>query len=829
MVRLKHPFKGPCTPRRDRGGIEPSHRGRVRMDEGMDASQCNTTNMVGLVRNRRNPFHFLSKSLVSNQHGPFKMGIEPRTRRWERVWIVGHSGVDAMARGTHILFRSGVKPRPSEVQGRRFSFSRWVHGHTRTTRAMGRHNQDETTPVAPTPPLRHHTQRMETKKGIDETPAAEWLRKEEIEVSQLYQMRQLGQKTLLRGDVGQFLWIMCTMHQKGWVKTISACGERPETIVKIVANKGTVEDAVRAIECLPQSHKCFHLLIESYGKKKMWNAVLKIFKRLEQHETMKPNKHTYRYMISAAANCGRSRYARRIFRSMVNAGVKPDVYTYNALLHAVGEDVEEIGALFQTMKLHCDPDQVTFNTILNVYARVGDADSALGYMRCMERNGFEPGIDSYNAVFQAFFKDKRVDEAFELREEMVARGLPPDLRTWSVFIRGCGRSGQVEEAFALWHELLETGQKPNEHCYNSLMSSCLDGDGCPQPDRALQIFRQMAVEWHAPPVVSFNIAIKAASHLHDIQEVENLLQNMYRCGRTPNVQTWSTVIDAYAEIRDADAARLAFQQMLDKGIRPDAITYTSLIKAYLSVGRVAEADNIYKKMCVGTQEQLPRKTTYNTLIRGFRESGDVDRAMKLYQKMREQGFSPNNAEFRALLESSVDVVCATSTADSIPSSKAAFDQIEWSYLLPPAVRDRAEWRGDKIAACVDLHGLSTVEARAAVLCILRALMQLSKSGRTVQSDLVFITGAGKRSTQSCASLDETDPPYDPPLRSAVTKLLRDELRLSTDVPDEERLVASVRGTNLHRPQGPGNRGRLVIRKEALEDWLRSKRERVPST
>uniref|UniRef100_A0A6U9RH36 PROP1-like PPR domain-containing protein n=1 Tax=Picocystis salinarum TaxID=88271 RepID=A0A6U9RH36_9CHLO len=731
-----------------------------------------------------------------------------------------------MARGTstHSFFKWKVGTR--KAPGRTFLSSTHLRERWIVARALDTHDHEDATLVTSTPPFRRPTQAKEKKKGIDECEAEEWLRKREVEVSQLYQLRQLGRKTLLRGDIGQFLWIMCTMYHKGWVTTISACGEKPETIVKTVARKGSVEDALRAMECLPPSHKCFHLLIETFGKKKKWSAVLKIFRKLEQHETLKPNKHTYRYMISAAANCERSRYAKGIFRSMAIVGVKPDVYTYNALLHALGDDIEEISALSQTMKQHCDPDRVTFNTILNVYARIGGAESALECMHCMKLAGLEPDIDSYNAVYQAFFQDKKVKEAFELKAEMVTRGINPDLRTWSVFLRGCGRAGQIEEAFTVWHDLQDTGQKPNEHCYNSLMSSCLDGDGCPQPERALQVFRQMTVEWEAPPVVSFNIAIKAASYLHDIQEVESLLAQMHSCQRDPSLQTWSTVVDAYAEVRDADGAQGAFQQMCDRGIQPDAVTYTSLIKAYVSVGRVGEADEIYKKMCVGAQEQLPRKKTYNTLIRGFRESGDVDRAMQLYQKMRERGFSPNNAEFRALLESSADMACTTLASDSMESSRATFDQIEWSYLLPPAVRDRARMRGDKIAACVDLHGLSTIEARAAVLCILRALMQLSRNGRTVQSDLVFITGAGNRSAQSCPSMDATESTSDPPLRSAVTKLLRDELHLSMDVPEE--VVAEAPGVNarLHRPRSPANRGRLVIRKGVLEDWLRTKRERV---
>ena len=42
---------------------------------------------------------------------------------------------------------------------------------------------------------------------------------------------------------------------------------------------------------------------------------------------------------------------------------------------------------------------------------------------------------------------------------------------------------------------------------------------------------------------------------------------------------------------------------------------------------------------------------------------------------------------------------------------------------------------------VDLHGLSGLEARAAVLCVLSSVQQRAASGQPLEPDLTFITGA----------------------------------------------------------------------------------------
>lgn len=47
---------------------------------------------------------------------------------------------------------------------------------------------------------------------------------------------------------------------------------------------------------------------------------------------------------------------------------------------------------------------------------------------------------------------------------------------------------------------------------------------------------------------------------------------------------------------------------------------------------------------------------------------------------------------------------------------------------------------DEGQSWVDLHGLSSAEARAAVLCVLSSVQQRAAAGAPLTSDLVFITG-----------------------------------------------------------------------------------------
>jgi hypothetical protein len=99
-------------------------------------------------------------------------------------------------------------------------------------------------------------------------------------------------------------------------------------------------------------------------------------------------------------------------------------------------------------------------------------------------------------------------------------------------------------------------------------------------------------------------------------------------------------------------------------------------------------------------------------------------------------------------------------------------------------------RGDSGACdtCIDLHGLSTVEARAAVLCLLKRMQQLHRSGHPLNDDLTLITGAGRHSADGVSHL-----------REAVMQLLG-SLQL------EARPASAVAGLT--------NEGRVVISAQA---------------
>jgi hypothetical protein len=111
---------------------------------------------------------------------------------------------------------------------------------------------------------------------------------------------------------------------------------------------------------------------------------------------------------------------------------------------------------------------------------------------------------------------------------------------------------------------------------------------------------------------------------------------------------------------------------------------------------------------------------------------------------------------------------------------------------------------------VDVHGLSTVETRAAVLSVLQALRERRRARLAVSGDLVIVTGTSDRKRVAAGAREgTTSSRNDSSLRDAVEGLARD---LDLKIQDVER-----------------NAGRLVVRESDLLRWLDRDRSAVSSS
>lgn len=106
--------------------------------------------------------------------------------------------------------------------------------------------------------------------------------------------------------------------------------------------------------------------------------------------------------------------------------MKPSVVTYNALLDAFGKTLRSPVAAERLLKdmlqAGVDPDLITYNTLAAVYARAADPDGVSKVLERMAKVGFQPDKFTYSSVIIANRRAGRSAEAQAASEEARRKG-----------------------------------------------------------------------------------------------------------------------------------------------------------------------------------------------------------------------------------------------------------------------------------------------------------------------------------------------------------------------------------------------------------------------
>ena len=241
---------------------------------------------------------------------------------------------------------------------------------------------------------------------------------------------------------------------------------------------------------------------------------------------------------------------------------------------------------------------------------------------------------------------------------------------------------------------------------------------------------------------------------------------------------WTTLVDLCADAKDANRAAATLDMMRGYGVNPDVVAFTALIKAYANAGDSVGALAAYDMLVAAGLRA--NNNTFLTLLRACRAANDFERAAVVYDLMRQAGVRPQITAFRSLLAAWVDAsVCG--------SGGVPVEQLP-KWLLEVGHNEEGCSVLVTGASCVDLHGLSTEEARALILCRLRQLREVAVVDEPPPTGMLIITGRGLNSDNGKTVLREE------------AERLCSELRL--DCTDDE-----------------SNPGRLVVPADSLRAWL----------
>ncbi|KAL2981600.1 hypothetical protein AAZX31_13G298600 [Glycine max] len=293
-------------------------------------------------------------------------------------------------------------------------------------------------------------------------------------------------------------------------------------------------------------------------------------------------------MISGYLHNGGTDQAVNLFSQMRREGVKPNHFTYSAILtvqHAVF--ISEIHA--EVIKTNYEKSSSVGTALLDAFVKIGNISDAV--------------------------------KVFELIEAK-------DVIAWSAMLEGYAQAGETEEAAKIFHQLTREGIKQNEFTFCSIIN------GCTAPTASVEQGKQ----FHAYAIkLRLNNALCVSSSLVTMYAKRGNIESTHEVFKRQmerDLVSWNSMISGYAQHRQAKKALEIFEEIQKRNLEVDAITFIGIISAWTHAGLVGKGQNYLNVMVNGMLEKAldiinrmpfpPAATVWHIVLAASRVNLNID-------------------------------------------------------------------------------------------------------------------------------------------------------------------------------------------------------------
>jgi pentatricopeptide repeat protein len=171
--------------------------------------------------------------------------------------------------------------------------------------------------------------------------------------------------------------------------------------------------------------------------------------------------------------------------------MQPNEVTWNTLLkvYANRSDLEGARAMIEEMRAAgVRAGKFTWTTLLNVYVNRSDVAGARAVMEEMHGAGFPPNEVTWNTLLKAYVNRSDVTGVRAVMEEMRAAGVHPDKVTWTLLLechaKSAGDTLSSAEKVALQME--KNGFVLDRYAYSALIRCCFPSRAAAHPHNPSQ-------------------------------------------------------------------------------------------------------------------------------------------------------------------------------------------------------------------------------------------------------------------------------------------------------------------------------------------------------
>eukprot|EP00752_Nemacystus_decipiens_P009836 g8774.t2 len=267
---------------------------------------------------------------------------------------------------------------------------------------------------------------------------------------------------------------------------------------------------------------------EKYGQ---WEKALETLSKLVAE---KPPVYSlmwgYNAAISALGKAKQMGGVKDLLATMKASGLKPDEYTYAAMMRAAGLNGfwEESLSMLEEMETEgVRPNLVVYNTLIASLLKGDQNDKANAMLKRMRDGGVPPDVTTYTTILSGCKRDVDWKRAEALLAEMDSVGIKPNSRTLTAVLKVYGDAGEVERAVALFEECDAAGLDMDVPCFNALMGAVLKKD---HADKVLEVYGMMEKRGVEPDGVTESMVLRAAEQTGAAEWAWVLMEKLREAG-----------------------------------------------------------------------------------------------------------------------------------------------------------------------------------------------------------------------------------------------------------------------------------------------------------
>ncbi|XP_059647197.1 pentatricopeptide repeat-containing protein At2g13600-like [Cornus florida] len=275
-------------------------------------------------------------------------------------------------------------------------------------------------------------------------------------------------------------------------------------------------------------------------------------------------------MAAGCLNCGEASKALGVIREMRKLDVMPNKFTLATALNACAnlaslEEGKKVHGL--RIKLGDDVDVCVDNALIDMYAKCGCMEGALGVFRSMD----DRSIVSWTSMIMGCAQNGHAREALKVFDEMRKESVEPNYITFICVLYACSAGGLIDEGWKYFSSMThDHGVSPGEDHYACMV----------------------------------NLLGRAGR----IKEAEELIQGM---PFQPGVLVWQTLLGACRLHGDIETAKRAAEHAFDLD-KEDPSTYVLLSNMFAGLSNWEGVGTLRKLMEARDVKKMPGSSWIET-------------------------------------------------------------------------------------------------------------------------------------------------------------------------------------------------------------------------